>query len=96
MDKAREARRSSEETNVKIGIMLNSQFAPGTHTAAAFRETVEQVRLMRELGFDSVWVGQHYLAAHSRSSASCTGRQRGAASRSRLPRMCASRPRALA
>ncbi|MBI3107548.1 MAG: LLM class flavin-dependent oxidoreductase [Candidatus Rokubacteria bacterium] len=61
MDKAREARRSSEETNVKIGIMLNSQFAPGTHTAAAFRETVEQVRLMRELGFDSVWVGQHYL-----------------------------------
>jgi len=62
MDKAREARRSSEETNVKIGIMLNSQFAPGTHTAAAFRETVEQVRLMRELGFDSVWVGQHYLS----------------------------------
>lgn len=47
---------------MKIGIMLNSQFAPGTHTAAAFRETVEQVRLMRELGFDSVWVGQHYLS----------------------------------
>jgi alkanesulfonate monooxygenase SsuD/methylene tetrahydromethanopterin reductase-like flavin-dependent oxidoreductase (luciferase family) len=53
---------SAEEATVKIGIMLNSQFAPGAHTAAAFRETLEQVRVMRDLGFDSVWVGQHYLS----------------------------------
>jgi alkanesulfonate monooxygenase SsuD/methylene tetrahydromethanopterin reductase-like flavin-dependent oxidoreductase (luciferase family) len=53
---------SAEEANVKIGVMLNSQFALGAHTAAAFRETLEQVRVMRDLGFDSVWVGQHYLS----------------------------------
>lgn len=53
---------SAEEGTVKIGIMLNSQFALGAHTAAAFRETLEQVRVMRDLGFDSVWVGQHYLS----------------------------------
>jgi alkanesulfonate monooxygenase SsuD/methylene tetrahydromethanopterin reductase-like flavin-dependent oxidoreductase (luciferase family) len=47
---------------VKIGLMLNSQFAPGTDTAAEFRDALEQVRLMRELGFDSLWLGQHYLS----------------------------------
>jgi alkanesulfonate monooxygenase SsuD/methylene tetrahydromethanopterin reductase-like flavin-dependent oxidoreductase (luciferase family) len=50
------------EDNVKIGLMLNTQFALGEPTAVAFREVLEQVRLMRELGFDSVWVGQHYLS----------------------------------
>lgn len=53
---------SAEEVTVKIGIMLNSQFALGAHTATHFRETLEQVRVMRDLGFDSVWVGQHYLS----------------------------------
>jgi alkanesulfonate monooxygenase SsuD/methylene tetrahydromethanopterin reductase-like flavin-dependent oxidoreductase (luciferase family) len=53
---------SAEEAHVKIGVMLNSQFALGPHTAAAFRETLEQVRVMRDLGFDSVWLGQHYLS----------------------------------
>ena len=47
---------------MKIGLMLNSQFPPGASTAQAFREALEQVRLMRELGFDSVWLGQHYLS----------------------------------
>ncbi len=47
---------------MKIGLMLNSQFAPGAHTAAAFRDALEQVRLMRELGFHSLWLGQHYLS----------------------------------
>src|SRR5262245_24417886 len=42
--------------------MLNSQFPPGASTAPALREALEQVRLMRELGFDSVWLGQHYLS----------------------------------
>jgi alkanesulfonate monooxygenase SsuD/methylene tetrahydromethanopterin reductase-like flavin-dependent oxidoreductase (luciferase family) len=64
LDRAEPAAHSlfAEEASVKIGVMLNSQFVLGAHTAAAFRETLEQVRVMRDLGFDSVWLGQHYLS----------------------------------
>ncbi len=47
---------------MKFGIHLGSQHLPGESAVDRFHEHVEQVRLLRDLGFDSIWSGQHYLA----------------------------------
>ncbi|PXY18917.1 LLM class flavin-dependent oxidoreductase [Prauserella muralis] len=46
----------------RYGLVLCSQFLPGEDSAARFAEQVEQVRYVRDAGFQSVWATQHYLA----------------------------------
>jgi alkanesulfonate monooxygenase SsuD/methylene tetrahydromethanopterin reductase-like flavin-dependent oxidoreductase (luciferase family) len=47
---------------MRFGIHLGNQHLPGESPVERFREHVEQVRLLRDYGFDSIWAGQHYLA----------------------------------
>ena len=55
---------------LRLGIYLNSQHPeaddPSWHLAAL----VEQVKLAAELGFDSIWAGEHHLTPVSTSSPS--------------------------
>ena len=46
---------------MKLGVYLNAQHPRGDDPAKRFAETVEQVRLIRELGFDSIWGGEHHI-----------------------------------
>jgi alkanesulfonate monooxygenase SsuD/methylene tetrahydromethanopterin reductase-like flavin-dependent oxidoreductase (luciferase family) len=46
---------------MRLGIYLNSQHPVSEDPARRFAETVEQVRLIRSLGFDSVWAGEHHV-----------------------------------
>ena len=46
---------------LKLGIYLNSQHPAGDDPARRFDETLEQVRLVRSLGFDSIWAGEHHI-----------------------------------
>ncbi len=46
---------------MKLGIYLNAQHPAGDDPAHRFAETVEQVRLIRALGFDSIWGGEHHV-----------------------------------
>lgn len=48
---------------MKFGLALSVQHRPEDSQAIRFREHVEQVRLARSVGFDSVWASQHYLSA---------------------------------
>ena len=48
---------------MKVGIFLGTQHPASTDIAQAFRDHVEQVQTMESLGFDSLWVGQHYFSA---------------------------------
>ena len=45
---------------MKLGIYINSQYPVDEDPARKFSEMVEQVRLMRQLGFDSLWAGEHH------------------------------------
>jgi alkanesulfonate monooxygenase SsuD/methylene tetrahydromethanopterin reductase-like flavin-dependent oxidoreductase (luciferase family) len=45
---------------MKLGIYLNAQHSAGDDPARRLAETVEQVRLIRSLGFDSIWGGEHH------------------------------------
>ncbi|WP_281965415.1 LLM class flavin-dependent oxidoreductase [Serinicoccus marinus] len=45
-----------------VGLLLCSQFAAGEDPAARFEEQLDQVRLVRDAGFGSVFASQHYLA----------------------------------
>src|SRR5215831_14151759 len=45
---------------MKLGIYLNAQHPAGDDPARRFAEMVEQVRLIRRLGFDSIWGGEHH------------------------------------
>jgi alkanesulfonate monooxygenase SsuD/methylene tetrahydromethanopterin reductase-like flavin-dependent oxidoreductase (luciferase family) len=45
---------------MKLGIYLNAQHPAADDPARRFAETVEQVRLIRALGFDSIWGGEHH------------------------------------
>jgi alkanesulfonate monooxygenase SsuD/methylene tetrahydromethanopterin reductase-like flavin-dependent oxidoreductase (luciferase family) len=45
---------------VKLGIYLNAQHPAGDDPARRFAETLEQARLIRSLGFDSIWGGEHH------------------------------------
>jgi alkanesulfonate monooxygenase SsuD/methylene tetrahydromethanopterin reductase-like flavin-dependent oxidoreductase (luciferase family) len=46
---------------MKLGIYLNAQHPAGDDPARRFAETREQVRLIRSLGFDSIWGGEHHV-----------------------------------
>src|SRR4029453_4120073 len=46
---------------MRLGIYLNSQPPVSDDPARRFAETLEQVRLIRSLGFDSIWAGEHHL-----------------------------------
>jgi alkanesulfonate monooxygenase SsuD/methylene tetrahydromethanopterin reductase-like flavin-dependent oxidoreductase (luciferase family) len=43
-----------------LGIYVNAQHPAADDSARRFAETVEQVRLIRALGFDSIWGGEHH------------------------------------
>jgi alkanesulfonate monooxygenase SsuD/methylene tetrahydromethanopterin reductase-like flavin-dependent oxidoreductase (luciferase family) len=45
---------------MKLGIYLNSQHPAGDDPARRLAEMVEQVRVIRALGFDSIWSGEHH------------------------------------
>jgi alkanesulfonate monooxygenase SsuD/methylene tetrahydromethanopterin reductase-like flavin-dependent oxidoreductase (luciferase family) len=45
---------------MRLGIFLNSQHPAGDDPARRLAETVEQARLIRSLGFDSIWGGEHH------------------------------------
>ena len=45
---------------MKLGIYLNAQHPAADDPARRFAETLEQVRLIRSLGFDSIWSGEHH------------------------------------
>ena len=45
---------------MQLGVYLNAQHPAGDDPARRFAETVEQVRLIRALGFDSIWGGEHH------------------------------------
>src|SRR2546423_1647504 len=51
---------------MKLGIYLNSQHPDGDDPARRFAETLEQVRLIRSLGFDSIWAGEHHVTNRGR------------------------------
>ena len=46
---------------MKLGIYLNAQHPAGDDPARRFAETIEQVRLIRSLGFDSIGGGEHHV-----------------------------------
>ena len=46
---------------MKFGIYLNSQHPAGDNAQRRLAETLEQVRLARSLGFDSIWAGEHHI-----------------------------------
>jgi alkanesulfonate monooxygenase SsuD/methylene tetrahydromethanopterin reductase-like flavin-dependent oxidoreductase (luciferase family) len=48
---------------VKLGLNLSNQYLRGESMAQRIDEVVEQVELMRHLGFDMLTVGQHHLAS---------------------------------
>ena len=46
---------------MKLGIYLNAQHPEAADPARAFADTIEQVRLIKALGFDSIWGGEHHI-----------------------------------
>ncbi len=46
---------------MKFGLILNSQFVAGEDPVKKIADAVEQVRLARDVGFDSIAVSHHYL-----------------------------------
>lgn len=46
---------------MKLGVYLNAQHPKADDPGQRFAETIEQVRLIRELGFDSIWGGEHHI-----------------------------------
>src|SRR3989442_15762992 len=47
---------------MRFGLLLTNQHLPSTPVAERFAETIEQVRLARQLGFDMLAFGQHFLS----------------------------------
>lgn len=47
--------------SMKMGIYLNSQHPVADNASQRFAEIVEQVKLCEQVGFDSVWAGEHHL-----------------------------------
>jgi alkanesulfonate monooxygenase SsuD/methylene tetrahydromethanopterin reductase-like flavin-dependent oxidoreductase (luciferase family) len=45
---------------MKLGIYLNTQHPEGNDPARHLAQTLEQARLIRSLGFDSIWAGEHH------------------------------------
>jgi alkanesulfonate monooxygenase SsuD/methylene tetrahydromethanopterin reductase-like flavin-dependent oxidoreductase (luciferase family) len=53
--------RLREEAPVRFGILLTNQHPPGASMVERFADAIEQVRLARDLGFDVLVFGQHFL-----------------------------------
>jgi len=49
-------------SELRLGLFLSGQHPPEHSPAQAVRDHIEQVELARELGFSSVWAGQHFLS----------------------------------
>src|SRR5262249_40354473 len=49
-----------EGGGMPLGHYVHAQHPSGDDPARRFAETVEQVRLIRALGFDSIWGGEHH------------------------------------
>ena len=47
---------------MRLGLFLSAQHPAGVRPADAVREHLEQVAVARDLGFSSVWAGQHFLS----------------------------------
>lgn len=47
---------------MKLGLFLSGQHPQGVSAAEAVRDHVEQVATARDVGFSSVWAGQHFLS----------------------------------
>lgn len=45
-----------------IGVFLGSQYAEDQDIAVAVQDLVEQTRLIRDTGYDAIWLGQHFLS----------------------------------
>src|SRR5262252_5001972 len=48
---------------MRFGLLVTNQHLPSTPVAERFAETIEQVRLARDLGFDMLAFGQHFLSS---------------------------------
>lgn len=48
---------------MEFGVFLGSQYGPEQDMAAAVEQMIEQTRLIRDNGYDALWLGQHYLSA---------------------------------
>ncbi len=46
---------------MRFGLIMTNQHPPGESLAERFDDTIEQVRVARELGFDLITFGQHFL-----------------------------------
>ena len=46
---------------MQFGLILTNQHPPGAPNGERFKDTIEQVRLARDLGFDLITFGQHFL-----------------------------------
>ena len=46
---------------MKLGVYLNAQHPDGDDPARRFAEMIEQVRLIKMVGFDSIWSGEHHV-----------------------------------
>ncbi len=46
---------------VKVGLFLTNQHPPRSDLTAALHDQLRMVRTVRDLGWDSIWAGQHYL-----------------------------------
>lgn len=46
---------------MKLGVYLNAQHPAGEDPARRMAEMVEQVRLIRQSGYDSIWSGEHHI-----------------------------------
>ncbi|QEC48419.1 LLM class flavin-dependent oxidoreductase [Baekduia soli] len=47
---------------IDLGLFLSDQHPPGRPPAEGVREHLEQVAAARELGYTSIWAGQHFLS----------------------------------
>lgn len=51
-----------DSRRMQFGFMLAGQFLSDGDPQAGVRDALEQVRLAREAGFDSMWMSQHFVA----------------------------------
>ncbi|MFB3119043.1 MAG: LLM class flavin-dependent oxidoreductase, partial [Stenotrophomonas maltophilia] len=55
---------------MKIGFFVTNQYLPNQSMPQMIQESVEQVSLARQAGFDLICTGQHYLASPYQMSTS--------------------------
>ena len=48
---------------MKLGLFVTNQYTAGESMAHKVRESLEQVKIAREAGFDLIRAGQHYISA---------------------------------